>query len=311
MNNIRKAIFVSLAAAGIGAIALPVTAAALTASTLATEVDDVKINTVGFDLAGPGLAASAALTPARVVWKQTATGAAITFDGSIYFDGVANNCARVELISYDENSVEILPRVYSTEECVSTNAYVERFVSVDANPGASEVKVRLQTALNVVNPVWGSVGAKTATYGPSLGTTEVSISAPEVDLGTGTFASGTAPDPATVTWTVSGANEITPTTDGTLYMKRADDRCARMRYTYLKQGLFGLADTVLETRYGTEHCVTDDQLHEFAVHAGAYANVAVNKVEIAIETSPSGSGNWTVQGSVTATLPVALVPVWP
>lgn len=322
MNDIRKTILTSLIAASVGITALPAGAATPVLATFATEIDDFTVNTVGYDLGGPGVLAGAALTPARVIWAQTASGVTNKVEGSIYFDGVSQTCARVKVVSLDAsgNSMVGSP-TYSSPECVTNNNYFERPFTVEGIQGASEIQVRLQTAANVVpaNQVWGATGnKKIATYGPDLGVTEVSIAASEFDLGTGAFAGGTAPDPATVTWTVAGADEITPSLSGTLYMNNADDLCGRMRYTYMTQSILPgvIPDAVLETRYGTEHCVTDNQLHTFAVNTGNYANVAVDKVEIAIEYSSrdvatgASTGNWLTKGSVTTVLPSVLIPVW-
>ncbi len=295
MNDIRKAVLASLTAAGLSTVALPATAIEIT-PVMAVELDDVLIDANGFDLGGPGFSNGVPTSPAHVEWHQAWFGSTHKFNGTIHFDDQSGDCARVQLISYDDDSVEIPPRNYSPVECVYEDGHIERPVSVQGNVGAAEVKVRLQT--QAVNGSWGGIGSQVVTYGPVLGTSEVSISRAEFDLGSGDFVGGTAASPATVTWSVSGSGIITPTVSGTLYMKNADDLCGRMRYKYINNSA-GMG--VLEERTGTENCVTNDDLYTFDVQTGNYSNSAVDEVKIIIEKKSQGV--WSVVGSTTATLP--------
>ena len=71
--------------------------------------------------------------------------------GRIHFDG-ASRCARVKLVSYDADVVQIDDPDYSLEECPATlDHYGKMFEegdgsgSVIGRPGAASVKVVLQT----------------------------------------------------------------------------------------------------------------------------------------------------------------------
>lgn len=322
MNSIQKTVLASLVAASLGVVAVPAAATGLVPVLLGittTEIDEVQVNTLGFDLAESGLAFGAALTPAKVNWEQSSSGATSKVIGSIYFDGVSGDCARVQVTSYDDSGDEILPKQYSTEPCADTNAYQEAIITdltgnpyLQGNPGASEVRVRLQNLL--INGNWNNLGADTVYYGPTLGTSEVLIEAPHYDLGVGAFAGGTYLDPATVTWSVDGANLIKANTVGSLAMKNVIDHCGRIRYTYLNDSPFvGFPDVVLGTQYGTTHCVTNNSLHEFTINpnpgtaANAFSYAGLDKVEIAIEESSydvstqASTGNWIVVGELVGT----------
>ncbi len=343
MNTMKKTVLASLVTASIGVVALPATAALAPIilpvpflGITTTEIDDVQIDTDGVDLAASGLAFGAALTPAKVNWEQGSFGATSKLTGSIYLKNVSQTCAKVQLISYDASGAEIglvADRPESSQICAGNNDFIEGPIIdqstftpyLQGQPLASEVRVRLLTAANVLPAiqVWLPLGNRLKEYGPTLGTSEVLISASKLDFGIGVFAGGTYPDPATVTWSVDGANLIKASTVGSLAMKNAAFLCSRLRYTYLNQSIFFIGDTVLGTQYGRTHCVTTDQLQEFAINANpgtaanAFSYAALDKVEIAIEQSSvnqltlnqnpiESNGDWIVVGTpVTVNLPSA------
>lgn len=312
MNTFRKTVFASLAAASIGVVALP---AAAIEPVSATDIDDVLVTSEGFDLGGPGFAGGEPTSSARVEWQQAWFGSTVTFNGTIHFDEVSGECARVRLISYDSDSVE-MSRAFSTVECARNNGYNVSFVSVQGQAGASEVQVLLQRLLD--NGEWVGVGGSgpvMVAYGPMLGTSEVSISRASFDAGTGDFVGGTAASPATVTWTVAGSGLIKPTFSGTLYMKNTDNLCGRMRCEYINNSI---GAGVIEAREGTPHCVTDSDLHTFPVTSQYFQGVEsswVDAIRIIIQSSSrdpgtgESLGNWVQVGSTTAYLPSVIVPV--
>lgn len=275
---------------------LGITGIAPTAFAAVTQTNDVLILADGLSVGGEGWESGEPAAPATLTWNQAWFGAGATLNGLMHFDGVAGSCARVRLISYDGNGVAI-DTAYSDEECAFDDGHSGRVFEVESAYGAAEVKITLQSL--ALNGTWGSIGSKTVTYGPDLGTSYIRILANEIDVGDGVFSAGAPAGYATVDWTVSSAeitNGITPEFHGTLYMNNADDRCARVRMEY-KSAVLGL----LDTRHTIERCVSNDQLHTFALSATGFVGSAVDEVKYTIETRPNG-GTWEDRGSATAYL---------
>ena len=262
-----------------------------TTPTTVTEIDDLQIESEGFDVGGDGFAAGAPTDSARVEWDHTAF-VIPWLRGSIHFDDVASSCARVRLLSYDGWGNEV-DEVFSDEECAYRDGHIARPFELQGGGGVTEVKVTLQTL--AMNGTWGNVGSRTVTYGPTIDTDEVSISRAEFDVGAGAFVNGTASDPATVTWTVPGRwSDTHPVFSGTLYMNSANDLCGRVRVKYYYSW-----GGVIDTTPGTDHCVTDDDLHTFPVVFDPI-NTDVAEVRYIIESKGS-SGDWSTVGMTTAT----------
>lgn len=303
MNTItrRARLLALVAATSISVIGAVATSATDASAYGVVQTDDVVINRVGFDIGGSGFANGAPTSPATLEWATAWFANIPTVSGNLHFEGVANNCARVRVTSFDDAGVELDPPNFSNQECVSGNGHFSRAFTVQADLGASSVEVTLQTALNVVNPVWGGIGSETYEYGPTVGTNDVLLSRAELDFGTGVFTNGAPPSAATLHWEVVDGYKIRPRAEGTLYMKNADDRCGRITLKYYSTlPNIGLIDTT----YGDEHCVTDDDLHEFGINHfnPAIANPAIDKVKVVLETRPNG-GVWETRGSAIFTLP--------
>ena len=267
-----------------------------TAFAAVTQTDDVLILADGFSLGGEGWDSGEPAGPATLTWTQGWWGAISSLSGVIHFDGVASSCARVRVISYDGTGAEISTN-FSDEECAFDDGHSGHNFEVDGAAGAAEVKISLQSL--ALNGAWGSIGSKTVSYGPELGTSVIRITGNEIDVGTGPFNGGAPDGYASVNWTVSSdevTNGITPEFSGTLYMNNADDRCARVRVEY-KSAVLGL----LDTRRTTERCVTNDQLHTFPLSAISFVSAAVDEVTYTIETRPNG-GAWADRGSASAFL---------
>ena len=256
------------------------TAVLATTASAFTERDEILIDRTGYDVAGDGFTNGVPDSPAIVVWNHSATyGTFPTFEGKIHFDGV-ENCARVLLISYD-NDVEI-GRTESDEECPGTTDHYARNIELngvsplEGEIGADEVKVVLQTEAS--DDRWANAGNQRVEFGELLDTDNAQIKREEFDLGDDDFSGGAPQGFATVEWLVEDNEEISANLSGTLHALNADDTCVRMQARYKD------ADgDVLETRDGDEHCLTDDDHHEFAVNmGGAYSNYALRQVTYAI-----------------------------
>lgn len=265
------------------------------------QTDDVSINRVGFDIGGSGWNGADPTGPAELEWSTAWFANIPTVSGYLHFKGVANNCARVRVISFDENDIQVGETAFSDEECVSGNGHIRRAFEVQGALAAASVEVTLQTALNVAGASWGGIGSQTFEYGPTVGTDLVKISRAEVDFGVGTFANGTAPSSGTLHWEVINGYQIRPRLEGTLYMKEAKYLCARVNLKY-SSSLPNIG--VIDTTYGEEHCASDDDLHTFAVNHfnPAVASSMIDTVKVILEVRPDG-GAWSTRGSATVRLP--------
>jgi hypothetical protein len=275
------------------------------ASALVTETDNVKITSNGYDLGGAGFTGGVPDDPATLSWDHAWFGVVPTLTGKIHFEGVSGECARVRLISYDENG-SALGSDYSDRKCANTNGHNVRAIEEGGNnllgrPGAASVRVVLQ---HETANGWIKVGAhRDRTYGPLVDTDDVLISRAEVDFGSGPLVGGAPSDPGTVTWNATGT-ALDPVVTGTLYATNADDLTVRMRARYLE------ADgTVIETRYGIQHPITNDDPHEFSVNMNdfdgggtAFGRNSVAKVKVSVQKSPTGSNVWETVGTMTVTL---------
>jgi hypothetical protein len=272
----------------------------------AAQVDDILIKTIGFDVGGKDFSNGKPTTPAKVIWEQAWFGSYYTFEGTIHFDGVTGSCARIQLISYDDNSVEMGTRRYSDVQCVYTNGHVAKDVVVEGEAGAVEVKVRLQT--QAVDGSWHGVGSELATYGPHIGDSELTISAAQFDVGNGTLSGGAPTEPALVSWDVKAGSSISvPVLTGKLFIKNANYLCARVRYEYKD-----INDNLIETRNGVTHCVDNNRLHTYSLNANDYSdNTAINKltatIEVSLNTNGQSSGVWSDVSAQSTTMPT--VPV--
>jgi len=263
------------------------------ASAIVTQGDDVLLTSVGFDFGGgTGYSTTTGepTSPGTVAWDQLSGGVVPKLNGYIHFDNVANNCARIRMTSFDAAGVQIGSPAFSTDqECVSANGH-------DANPmaplvgelGAASVEITLQSSAKGSSS-WGRVAQTNVSYGPTLATDEFRIIAPELDLGSGAFSSGTASDLATLTWKVQPgtSSTLTPVFNGTLYMNQADDLCGRIKVEYFSQ--LGTSTK----RFTKEHCVEDDKEHEFDMVLNDYHATDVYEVVYTLQKRPNGAPDWT------------------
>jgi hypothetical protein len=280
------ACFAALATAGVALVASP-------ASATETQTNNVSIDAVGYDIGGSTWANGAPTSSAQVTWSQAWYGNTATLTGSLHFNRVSGNCARVRVIGYDADGSE-RSREYSAEECAFGNGHVVRPFAVPSVFGAASVLVTLQSE---AGGTWGNLGSQTVDYGGQLDLDEVRIDRAELDLGSGEFVRGTGERPAFVTWMAEDTYVVRPTLIGAMYMKNADELCGRIRVTY-----FDVGDAVLETLFTDVHCVYNDDLHVFAVSAGNYADPAIARVKYTLESSPRGSDIWSAVGFVNAYL---------
>ncbi|NOZ52249.1 MAG: hypothetical protein GXP08_03745 [Gammaproteobacteria bacterium] len=275
----------------------------------AQEIDDVLITSPGISFGGFGYVNGEPSFPGRVEWHQAWYGANHYVVGTIHLENTDGSCVRVRSTAFDENGVEIGVPKDSGVECAAGNERQSFPVNIFGQTGAREVKVLLQS--QAVNGTWSTIGSQVVTYGPYIGNTAVSISAPEFDFGAGAFRGGTATESATVAWRLkSGTSIVEPVVTGTLYMRRADDLCGRMYYEY-----FDINNYLVDERPGITHCVNNDQLHEFALNADDFnGNQSVHELTISIQRSlndnGASTGNWTTVGSTTTILPSVSVPVF-
>jgi hypothetical protein len=268
------------------------TVLATTASAF-TERDEILIDRTGYDVAGDGFTNGVPDAPAIVEWSHSPTyGTFPTLVGKIHFDGV-ENCARVVLVSYD-NDVEI-GRTTSDEECPGTTDHYARNIELngvgplEGQIGADEVKVVLQTEAS--EDRWANAGSQRVAFGELLDTDPVQIKRAEFDLGGGIFSGGAPEGSATVEWRVEDNEEISANLVGTLYAKNADDACVLVQVRY-KDADGG----IIETRDGDEHCLTDDDLHEFPVNNGAnFSDYALRQVTYALMKDGVQVGATTVE----------------
>ncbi|MGE0877432.1 MAG: hypothetical protein AB7L13_05825 [Acidimicrobiia bacterium] len=261
-----------------------------------TEVDDFIIRAQGFDIGGSDFADGAPTNPALVVWDHTDTVQA-TVQGTLHFDDVTGSCARVKVTSYflfGDQEIEI-DEAFSADECVYREGHLARAFAIEAAKGAMRVKVTIQT--QATDQSWGSISSKTFDYGPVVDVDTVAISRAEFDLGSGEFVNGTAALPATVTWTVGRTgfwSSVSPVLDGSLYMHNADDLCGRVKAKF-----YGYLGGFVSSVTSDEFCVTDDDLHVFALDTLVVAHPLAAQVKYVIEKKDN-TGKWTTVGSVRA-----------
>ena len=116
------------------------------------------------------------------------------------------------------------------------------------------------------------------TFGPSLDVDNVQIKRAEFDVGGGVFSGGAPEGFATVEWLAEDDEEISANLNGTLYAKNADDACVMVQVRYKEED-----GDIIETRDGEEHCLTDDDLHEFPVNNGGnFSHYALRQVTYAL-----------------------------
>ena len=286
------------------------TASAEIVAITATQIDDILIESDGFDLGGSGFANDTPTGPAKLLWNQYWFGPGVSFSGTLHLKGVSANCAMVKLVLYGPDGEQIdVPDESNISEsyCASTNDH--KSFSFTINPtvyGMTKVKVRLINSTDSSNLL--PIDGQFAYYGPDLGNSHVNISRYQFDYGSADFQAGTASEPATVNWqVVDGTSKTAPTVSATLYMKNAFDLCGRMVYEYRND------DASLSNRVaGKAHCVSDNDLHTYFVHAdGSEQSFSVKQFKIIIEKSLNINGApsdvWEQVGAITATLPA--VPV--
>ncbi|HEY1293898.1 MAG TPA: hypothetical protein VGJ60_12510 [Chloroflexota bacterium] len=268
------------------------------------ELDSVLIDEVGYKLGGDGFTNGSPAEPATLTWTHNWFGVVPELTGKFHFDG-AERCARVKLISYDAAGVQVRDPDYSDTECPGDLGHNAREITeggssgVQGQPGAAEIKVILQTQNADLS--WSNAGSQTVTYGPVLDTDPVQIFRDGADLGEGPFHAPNPDAAATVTWNSTGG-PINPVLRGTLYIKNSADLCFRTRATYKKHDGVQLEPP----RTGTEHCVEDDELHQYPVLMNAFFHNEVAEITYAIEKK-GGTGVWETLGQTTVELGDALV----
>jgi hypothetical protein len=274
------------------------------ASAVLTETDDVLIRGTGYDLGGDGFISGAPTEPATLEWHhhETAGAVAAVLTGTIHFDGV-ENLARVKMVSTQVDGDVVID--YSDQENPPTTGHHARRIEESGSPGlvgafgAATVKIVLQT---FNNGVWGNVGSQTFEYPDVVDTDDVLISRAELDFGAGDLVAGAPSLPGTVTWNAT-PTLLTPVVAGTLFARRADDLCIRVRAKYLDA-----AGTVLEDAVGVQVCVTDDDLRRFAVNIDDHQSGVVRQVRVVVQKQPGDSIDdiepdaWETVGSQLVTL---------
>ncbi len=123
-----------------------------------------------------------------------------------------------------------------------------------------------------------TVQTMTNTLTTDVAATVAQIKRAEWDLGSGPWEGGGPTRSASIEWVADENGMISVLLGGTLYAREADDTCGRLEIRYKD------ADgDILETRQGTEHCMEDDALTEFAVSNGQnFAHYALRQVTYAI-----------------------------
>jgi hypothetical protein len=278
----------------IGGVAGAFVAAPPASAIVFAQYDEVTIRRDGFDVGGLGFADGSPTTAAELYWVQDWNGTAPILGGYIHFDGVNGSCARVRLLSYDDAGDLVGSANLSNEECAYSNGHSAKHFEVSGEIGATEVVVTLQTLAS--NGTWGGIGGQTLTYGPIIDTDDVLISRAEFDLGAGELVGGAPERPATVTWTLTNNDYITPIFDGSLFIREADDLCARVRIRYSSEAL-----GVIGTRYTNEICQTSDDDRIVPLHLDQFESRAVDEVKYTIESRSPG-GTWSAVGSTTVYL---------
>ena len=293
-NMTRNGIKISKAALAVTAIAAGgALISSHPASAIVTQDNDVLLRSIGFDFGGStGFSSGTPTSPGSVVWDQLADGVLPTVRGYIHFDGVNNTCARIRVTSFDAAGVQIGQPAFSKDnECVNANGHQAREMSpVVGELGAGSVEITLQSSAKGSSS-WGRVAQTTVTYGPTLGTNDFRIIDDEFDVGSGEFdeTSETAPDLANLTWKVESGttSTLTPVFNGTLYMYEADDLCGRIKVEYISQ--LGTSTT----RFTNDHCVEDDEAHQYHMVLNDYHATDVYEVIYTVQKRPNGAVEWT------------------
>ncbi len=258
-------------------------ASAIEATTTFPERDDVLIEDAGYFIGGSGFSDGAPDSPATLTWLHSGTfGTAPELDGKLHFEGV-DNCARVRLIALNADGTRTGDDpVDSDPVCPPTESHFARAIELDgAGPlrapiSAAQVRVVLQTEPSPGN--WVNAESETFVFGPNLDSDSAQIKRAEWDVGSGPWEGGGPTGSASVEWVAEENGMISVLLSGTLYAREADDTCGRLEIRYKD------ADgDILETRQGTEHCMEDDELTEFALSNGQnFAHYALRQVTYAI-----------------------------
>ena len=299
MNSKRRAALVGVAGAVMAATVT--TAFAGSASAVVTEIDQFRIDTAGYDLAGISRSGSA-----LVIWDQTPDGAIPSVRGTLHYNRVAATCARVRVDSYRLGHFSE-GHTYNNEDgdCATDNSHQTVPVHVEAAPTAVEVLVTVEVLIDRATDTWADVGSTTVFYGPDVPVSEVKISRAELDFGGGDGLAGGVPvEPGLITWDTSGGWRVVPLLTGKLFMKNAENELARVRTR-----CFDAAGNALELgpEYSDEFFAPDDDLYTFDVAQGC-SEPAVVEMTVAIERYDLLLQDWVQVGLTRAELPSVPIP---
>ena len=263
-----------VAAGVVTSFAVPASAAVV------TQVDEIRIEGGGFGFTD-GADGAGTLT-----WLETGAGVVPSLHGELVLRGVATECARVRLITYEVGGFGE-ERFFSDEHCADDNDKQTFTVDLADDDYAIEAKITVQSKID--EDEWANVEpSRTVRYGPGLAPSEFLITRQEFDVGGGTELDGLEPaEPAVITWDVSDGWRIKPRAIGTLFAKNAENELARVRARCLDAN----GDLILEaggldsTAYSDEdgHFFDDNDEHAVEFDMQVCSDPAVVEVTVAIE----------------------------
>ena len=223
MNNFKRALLATtVAAAGVTAFAS--SSSATPVGGTYTQINPARLENKRGDIV---LGGEQFDSPGTVLWDETGDGVQATFRGRLHIRNVPGACARVRMISLDEDGIEQGDHQFFPSDegdCAGNDGHLARDVLLAGYTRLPGVQLTLQVWASSPGAPdgghWRNSQSVTLAYASELPPSDVLINGGRHDLGAGTLESDVPSEPGQVTWQVNGWN-IKPKLSATLWVKSA------------------------------------------------------------------------------------------
>jgi hypothetical protein len=284
----------TLLAAAVAAVAFAVAVPSASADQRRIDVDNISIESPGFDFS-EGLFIAGGLTEsAEVEWLVDDNDLTPSISGELHLNNARDECARLRIDYYTEATTLLTTR-YSSERCASDNAHHEydMVLAPHTDDAIGKVKVTLQRERS--NDTWERLGSDWST----LSTLNSNVRIIDGPGDIFAFGNGTM-DPLTPGWTTGYGNlewefsggRIRPHLTGILHLDNVSAQCARVRLEYYADGWEYLA-----TDDSATVCAYDNDHHSWSIDQDDFSATDIQAVKVSIQ---SGGGSfWLTEGTQT------------
>jgi hypothetical protein len=283
----------TLIAGAVAAVALAVAAPSAYADRRTIDIDDIKIESSGYDFAAGTFVAGGLTESAEVEWLVDDNDLTPKISGEIHLNNVEDECARLR-IDYYTSATTLLTTHYSSTKCAPDNDHHEydMVLSPHTDDAIGKVKVTLQRERS--DHTWESRGSDWSTLSTSNDNVRISDGIGDIfAFGNGTMdplTPGSTTGYGNLEWQFTGGR-IRPHLTGTLHLNNVAGICARMRLEYYSD------EGYLTTDYGGTVCADDNSHHSWTVDQDDYEATNIRSVEVAIQSEEDGF--WRTEGTRT------------